>query len=96
MEIKRKYTFKADVWILTAYKGQAVIGRTFFRNGEPCVMLITEDARAITVDFDEMQLIRKMVLPLLLPSISTTIQTKKRKTLAEQQISETITLINKQ
>jgi hypothetical protein len=96
METKRKYTFKPNLWVLTAYKGQTLIGRTFIKNSIYSVMLITEDAKMLTIDFNELKRIKKLSIPSLMPVITTNIQLKKRKTTAEKQILETILSINKQ
>jgi hypothetical protein len=59
-------------------------------------MLITEDAKMLTIDFNELKRIKKLSIPSLMPVITTNIQLKKRKTTAEKQILETILSINKQ
>ena len=95
MKAKRKYKFIANVWIVGLCHGRQVLGRTFFRKGKNKIILITDSAETTTVNFDSMERVKIIALPRILPRITSVIENKNRKTVAERLIVEILASINK-
>ncbi len=97
MEIQRSYRFEPDVWIKGIYKCEEVIGRTYIRNHKNLVVLITKSPGKVTVvNFKQILSIKKIIFDnkTSLP-ITTSLQYKKRLTIIEKHIIETLKSINK-
>jgi hypothetical protein len=60
MKARRKYKFITNIWIVGTHEGKEILGRTFLRNGQPSATFITENAEAITIDFNDLEKIKKL------------------------------------
>ena len=96
METERRYKFEANVWIKVIYKCEEVIGRTYLKNSKNLVVLITKRYGKVTVvDFKQILNIKKIIFDNnCSPLITTSLQYKKRLTIIEQHILETLKSIN--
>lgn len=96
METERRYKFEANVWIKGIYQFEEVIGRTFVKDSKNLVVLITKRYGKVTVvDFKQILNIKKIIFDNnRSPLITTSLQYKKRLTIIEKHILETLKSIN--
>lgn len=95
MNVKRRYKFKPDTWVMGLYKGSKILGRTYTSNGQNYAIVITEHVGGFRVKFDDLTNLKTLELPNYIPPITSAVQNKKRLTIIEKLILESIISINK-